>query len=299
MPDAPVWTTEGGAAPINAEPLEMVYTREAGWSATYRANGRAAEIKAEADAKIAAGWSPVRIMSKSGGDMHALTAESSAIDPATGAPAVTPDNFITNVWNILGNELEKDLWEKPEIQYIMEAVKAQGGTTAGVHNAVVLRSAIDAYIRGNTTFAYKDTAGTDYEINLTMTEILTLATAATTLAPGTVHAFDVLNLIGLIGALISGVEKFPVSQYVLEHTATGPTNSSLRGVTANTNRVHTRSYMLNVAGVPQNKLDAIPDGVYMEKTPTVTTDGDKLTVKTQWWWAETWNIFALGTAIDG
>lgn len=298
MPDAPVYVTEGGLSPINEGPIELSYTRERGWAAVYRAEGRLAEIRTKANEKIAEGFSNVRMASKSGGDMYVLTAESGAVDPATGLPTTDPDSLITSVWNILGNELEKDLWEKPEIKYIMDAVKAQGGTTSGAHGCVILRGAVDSYLRGNTTYSYKDYLGADFTINLTLDEILLLATQLTELAPGDVTPFNVSNLSSLIESLAKGVEKFPVSQWVLEHTQTGPVTSSLRGVTDNTNRVHTRDYMQNVQQVPTNKLSALPDGVYLKKTPSVMTEGDKLTVKTQWWWAETWDTFALGESIN-
>lgn len=293
MPDNPVWTTVEGASPINEEPIELVYTRERGWSAIYRASGRLAEIRTEANTKIAAGWSPVRIATKTGGDMHTLTAESSTIDPTTGQPATNPDSLITSVWNILGNELEKDLWEKPVIQTIIESIQTTGGDPIGYHNAIVFRQLVDSYLRGTTTATYKTGTGADATIELTVASIIELVNEWT---PASIETQPIRDL---LAALSSGVEKFPVSQYVLEHIQTGPATSSLRGVTANTNRVHTRSYMANVQQVPSNKLDEIPDGVYLKKTPTVITEGDKLTVRTQWWWAESWNRFALGEAING
>lgn len=289
-------TNNGGAVGLTEGPEELTYTSERGYQCDVNFTGPKAEAKTKLEALVSAGYSPVR-MRHVGGNLWTVTAESVVTDSSGTPVAASYDTYIKTEWAVPGNTIEKEIWELPAVKTAFDQVITHYGSATdpaisqGIHALAYLRALIDALLSGTPKATLSDDAGNEVEVTLTVAEILNECglKGMDSTGKGTIRK--------LIGSMARGVTKFPVAQWVLRRTQTGPRSSSLRGLRTNVNRMYTTSALVTAESVPSNLLDDIPTGYWLKQTPQVSTEGDRLRVDSEWWWAEDYDRFTLGDPI--
>lgn len=298
-----VFTNNVGGAALTEGPEEITYTLGGGFSTALTFRGTRTEMQTKLEALVTAGYSPIR-MRNVDGDLWEVRADSVASD-SSGTPATTSlDTYIKTEWMVPANAIEKELWELPSVKTAFDQVHTyfESGSYTGSGDADIkksrgyqaiayIRALIEALVGGQTKTTLLSPDGDEIEVNLRMEDILNECglRGMDSTGKGTVRK--------LIGSLSRGVSKFPVSQWVLQRVQTGPRGSSLRGIRTNVNRMYATSKLVSDESVPSNLLDGIPTGYWMKQAPKVATDGDKIRVDSEWWWAEDYDRFTLGDPI--
>lgn len=103
----------------------------------------------------------------------------------------------------------------------------------------------------------------------------------------------------LLKSLISGVEAFVVSAYVLRRTITLPPNTALAPAFQYSNQIFTTASLVGYeTTIPTNLRSALPSGYWQKKTPTAAQQSDgRWVYRVEYWWAEEFDEFLYETAI--
>lgn len=178
------------------------------------------------------------------------------------AEDATPTTILADLWEIDGNDLEKSIWELP-------AVKTQMERTTDLEERARIRYNIEQFVKGEAT------------------------DGATTPAN-----FDSSVYTALIKSLLSGVESFPVSTYVLRRTITVPAGTTLSPVFTNSNRIYTTAALLAFeTTIPSNLRSDLPGGFWQKKTPTAGQQSDgRWQYRVEYWYAEDFDEFIYEAA---
>lgn len=168
-----------------------------------------------------------------------------------------PETILNDLWELDGNDMEKSIWELPKIRRELEK-------TLDVWERAQVRANIEALVRGDS----EDGATTPSN-------------------------FDPAVYTGLISSLISGVEAFPISTYVLRRTLTLPALTTLAPGFANSNRIYTTAQLLAFeTSIPTNLGNTLPTGYWQKKTPTASQQSDgRWVYRVEYWWAEEYDPF--------
>lgn len=290
-------TNNASSIGLTEGPAEIGYTRGRGYYADVSWTGPQAEAKTKLEALVAAGYSPVRMVHQ-GGDLWRVTAEEVVVD-SSGTPAASSlDSFITTEWSVPGNMLEKDLWEKPAVIAALDTLRAyylalpSGTLEKAVQGVLNVKRIVQAIVEGQTSVTLITTAWAEsVESPIGAQFLRDFCTGAG------MSSTEADTMSGLLESLGRGTRSFPVSQWVLRRVKTGPLGSSLRGLRTNVNRMYTTSALVTAESVPSNLLDDIPSGYWLKQSPSVEQQNDRLVVTNEWWWAEKYDVFALGAAI--
>lgn len=243
------WTPRGGL--ISNPRTKMLHGTVPAFTANLRANGYAYEVEPM-------GETPYSIVT------------TLAVDPDA-----TSDTILNDLWELDGNDLEKDYWSAP-------AVTAWLGVLDMTQRANV-RAIVERYVRegGNQSDFENEVAGA-------------LAGGASTgLAPA-----DKAILDKIVSDLAAGTQSYAVASYVLRRTITVPANTALGPSFSNANKIFTRSQLFFAEPtIPLNLRATLPDGVWQKKTPNARQQADgRWQYSVEYWWAEDYSTMLYETA---
>jgi len=189
-----------------------------------------------------------------------------------------PTEPLSDTWALVGNDLEKSLWNHPRI--LAELLRIPDADLDKQQEIALVRAEVDALIRAEQEVTHAD--GSIY--TLTIQHILLVHIANLGL--------DAQVFRGLISALVRGEEAFTVSQWVLRHTLVIAANSSIKPSLANVGRVYPTDQLRAVEAIPNTIRFDLPLGVWLKRTPTIEqTSADKWTITQEFWHAEQYDPF--------
>lgn len=243
------WTPRGGF--ITNPRTKLLNTSVASFTASLRANGYAYEVEP-------LGESPYSIVTT-------LAVE----------PDATADTILNDLWELDGNDLEKDYWSAP-------AVDAWFGEMDLIQKAAV-RALIERWVR----------EGGDPE------DFRNEVAAAFAGGPSSgLSAQDeaILNLI--VSDLAAGTQSYAIAAYVLRRSVTVPAGTTLAPSFGNANKIFTSAQLVATeTTIPLNLRVALPDGYWQKKTPTASQQPDgRWVYRVEYWWAEEYSTMLYETA---
>lgn len=174
---------------------------------------------------------------------------------------------LSNEWSLVGNDLEKELMDHPDVLLAIQDYYGVGATPA---DKIEFRRTIDRIVSGEAA-----------------------SSTATTFAEqftGT-HKTTVDNL---ISSLAMRQESYILSQFVLRNTIVVPSNWTGAIDVSNINKVYTHTDLLAAESVSSVLVTSINTlgGQWLKKTPTYEPAGrDKWRCDREWWHADVWSSF--------
>ena len=211
------------------------------------------------------------------------------MSPDDGTPYATVTTItspeLTTTWTLDGNDIEQPLWSLPKVREMFNRIP-------DLKRRAKIRKDIEALVRGEYD---ADTRKTVQSIkNETVDAMSTMTPSGTGTEPIELgNTDDIID--GLIASLVSGVEAFPVSSYVLRKTMVLNPMTNVSPGFENANKVFTLAALvrtepgipLNIAGV----LNAI-GGYWQKKTPQASQAADaRWTYTVEYWYAENVDLF--------
>lgn len=243
------WTPRGGL--ISNPRTKMLHGTVAAFTANLRAQGYAYEVEPM-------GETPYSIVT------------TLAVDPDA-----TSDTILNDLWELDGNDLEKDYWSAP-------AVTEWLGSLDMTQRANI-RAIVERYVRegGSQTDFENEVAGA-------------LAGGAST----GLNPEDKVILDKIVSDLAAGTQSYAVAAYVLRRTVTVPANTALGPSFANANKIFTQSQLFSAEPtIPLNLRATLPDGVWQKKTPQARQQPDgRWQYAVEYWWAEEYSTMLYETA---
>lgn len=243
------WTPRGGF--VTNPRTKLLNGSVAAFTASLRANGYAYEVEP-------LGESPYSIVTT-------LAVE----------PDATADTILNDLWELDGNDLEKDYWSAP-------AVKAWLGNLTLIERANV-RAVVERYVReGGKESEFRDDVA------------VALGGDGLPIVGGPSDA--ILDLI--VSDLAAGTQSFAVSAYVLRRSITVPAGTTIAPSFANANKIFTSAQLVAVeTTIPINLRQTLPDGYWQKKTPSASQQPDgRWVYRVEYWWAEEYSTMLYETA---
>ena len=183
---------------------------------------------------------------------------------------------LSSQWYLEGNDLEKDLFQLPDMQAIAKSLSNA--------NLATWRKDFDTAISARTD-----------------PDSVPMALAAK--YTGTVNTMNAAAQAAYVKSIyismLRGIEFFTVSQYVLRNTKVVPPTTSQSPEHANKGRQYTHALMTATTGngqsVPSAIVSGISGGYWLKRTPSVeqTSDGN-YQISKEFWYSEEYdtNIYA-------
>lgn len=168
---------------------------------------------------------------------------------------------LADQWELLGNDLEKDIWQHRNVAEIMKDFVNDDGSPS------------DQY------FEIKD-------------EIIKLAERE--VKPADVAWWEGASLRTklFVRVLTRGVTAFPESQFVLRNTKVVGSGYSLKPTYERVNKILTTEQVKQHYSPPDILKFALPEGFWLERTPKVTqAAADRWQIIREWWHAEEYEPF--------
>jgi hypothetical protein len=243
------WTPRGGF--VTNPRTKLLNASVASFTASLRANGYAYEVEP-------LGESPYSIVTT-------LAVE----------PDATADTILNDLWELDGNDLEKDYWSAP-------AVNAWLGDLNLTQRANV-RAIVERYVReGGKETEFRD----DVSIALGGDGLPIVSPASDA----------ILDLI--VSDLVAGTQSFAVSAYVLRRSITVPAGTNIGPSFSNANKIFTSAQLVSVEPtIPLNLRATLPDGYWQKKTPSASQQPDgRWVYRVEYWWAEEYSTMLYETA---
>jgi hypothetical protein len=243
------WTPRGGF--VTNPRTKLLNASVASFTASLRANGYAYEVEP-------LGESPYSIVTT-------LAVE----------PDATADTILNDLWELDGNDLEKDYWSAP-------AVNAWLGNLTLIERANV-RAIVERYVReGGKETEFRD----DVSIALGGDGLPIVSPASDA----------ILDLI--VSDLVAGTQSFAVSAYVLRRSITVPAGTNIGPSFSNANKIFTSAQLVSVEPtIPLNLRATLPDGYWQKKTPSASQQPDgRWVYRVEYWWAEEYSTMLYETA---
>jgi len=261
------------------DPDRKAWNKRGGWTITRPFRGEQGQIEAAAAAAYAAGDSFEINPGPDGGPWELLI--------IYGAEETqSPNEPLSDTWELDGNTLEKELWELPFIRDEFNSIRDnRAGNPTGdprlVSQACInwIRRNIEAWIRGDSKTITLDPE----ERDLTYAELRQNVLA---------YGFHEPAFNRLIHLLARGVKAFPVSQFVLRRTRIIANNFNVNNLKEIYSPVFKRwstSTLKQREGIPSNIRFVLPEGEWVKQTPDIKqTTASKWTVTEEWWHADLW-----------
>lgn len=243
------WTPRGGF--ITNPRTKLLNTSVASFTASLRANGYAYEVEP-------LGESPYSIVTT-------LAVE----------PDATSDTILNDLWELDGNDLEKDYWSAP-------AVDAWFGEMDLIQKAAV-RALIERWVReGGDPEDFRNE----------------VATAFAGGPSSGLSAQDEAILDLIVSDLAAGTQSYAIAAYVLRRSVTVPAGTTLAPSFGNANKIFTSAQLVATeTTIPLNLRVALPDGYWQKKTPTASQQPDgRWVYRVEYWWAEEYSTMLYETA---
>lgn len=218
-----------------------------------------------------------------------------------------PTAPLADLFDLLGNDLEKSLWICPTVKAEIDKLAATEETDVGIGDIATLRSHVEALARGDTVMISDPSNPDDPKTLLTISRFM--------------QAIDTINAdFGLTGsAALSkdvfrkllywfsiGETSFVTSQWVLRRRVVvaqnfAPAANYAAVIYDNVNRVYpSTDAMVAWEGIPTNNWSptlALPNGQWLKKSPTRDQiAADKWQFDIQWWHADLWSDLAYQAA---
>jgi hypothetical protein len=193
---------------------------------------------------------------------------------------------LSDEWSLVGNDLEKSIWDHPRIKEELDkAVTDENGTI--VAKVAYVRAAVDAFARGEATIV--DSDGDEYPLTYEYIINSLVAELGGTPNVATWEAF--------IKSRCSGVESYSVSQWVLRHTIIIAANSTIKPSLINVGKVFTTQMVQLIENIPATLKFDLPQGWWLKRTPTVEqTSADKFTITQEFWHGDAFDPFVYEVA---
>ena len=192
-----------------------------------------------------------------------------------------PNTPVGEKWELVGNDMEKSIWELPAVQNQFARLTSLGMSTANQITFIArFRADVEALIRGESITV--DVNGTEVALNTDY--ILDFVVRQLRLSQSV--------FAGLILSLAKGVESYTVSQYVLRHTRVVVRRSNLKPSTTNIGKIFaTTADLRSKESIPTLLFD-LPEGVWLKRTPTQEqSSADKYDITQEYWHADSYDTF--------
>lgn len=243
------WTPRGGF--ITNPRTKILNTSVASFTASLRANGYAYEVEP-------LGESPYSIVTT-------LAVE----------PDATADTILNDLWELDGNDLEKDYWSAPTVEAWLAALD--------LTQRANVRAIVERYVRegGDQSDFENEVAGA------------LAGGAGTGLNPSDKAILDLI-----VSDLAAGTQSYAIAAYVLRRSVTVPAGTTLAPSFGNANKIFTSAQLVATeTTIPLNLRVALPDGYWQKKTPTASQQPDgRWVYRVEYWWAEEYSTMLYETA---
>lgn len=243
------WTPRGGF--ITNPRTKLLNTSVASFTASLRANGYAYEVEP-------LGESPYSIVTT-------LAVE----------PDATSDTILNDLWELDGNDLEKDYWSAPAVEAWLAALD--------LTQRANVRSIVERYVRegGDQSDFENEVAGA------------LAGGAGTGLNPSDKAILDLI-----VSDLAAGTQSYAIAAYVLRRSVTVPAGTTLAPSFGNANKIFTSAQLVATeTTIPLNLRASLPDGYWQKKTPTASQQPDgRWVYRVEYWWAEEYSTMLYETA---
>jgi hypothetical protein len=185
-------------------------------------------------------------------------------------PAGVP---LADTWELVGNDLEKDLWELPKIVAALAPFN--------ISDRRQIKIDIEAWLAG--TLVVNDLPVRDW-------------TDYCTRSGFTTDQVEILTQ--LVTERIRGVQAWTVSQWVLRRTLIIAANSTIKPALADVGRVRSTTTLKAEENIPSTVKFDLPEGFWLKRTPTFTqTAADKWTISQEWWHADNYSELLYGKPV--
>ena len=243
------WTPRGGF--ITNPRTKLLNGSVASFTASLRANGYAYEVEP-------LGESPYSIVT------------TIAVEPDA-----TADTILNDLWELDGNDLEKDYWNASAVKEFLSG--------ATLLQRAIVRKTVEEYVRegGSESDLKRDVA---IALSFAQNTILLPAEEA------------ILELI--VKDLVSGIQSYAEAAYVLRRTVTVPAGTTLAPSFGNANKIFTSAQLVATeTTIPLNLRASLPGGYWQKKTPTASQQPDgRWSYRVEYWWAEEYSTMLYETA---
>lgn len=258
---------------VQALESERGYTLQTGHTVDRRWKGTEAECQAYLDALVAAGGVVnARIVHDAGG-YYILTVSYSAASASDGggsAPA-SGDSVIT-IWTRERSRIEKSLWTVPAVVAVLNAVAVPSGENATSAKAAVRRD-IEAYLRREIDSEVLESSLGRYGVD------------------------NQTALRQLMSEFALGVESYPLDQFVIRRTQTGPL-SYLINDDATANQIWTRNTLIAQSTMPADFKARVPTGYFLQSAAGLQQiDLYRWQITQEWDHADSFSTWLYGNAI--
>ena len=244
------WTPRGGL--VSNPRTKMLHATVPAFTANLRAQGYAYEVEPM-------GETPYSIVT------------TLAVDPDA-----TSDTILNDLWELDGNDLEKDYWSAPKIKKDW-----LGGIDLTQQAAV--RALVERWVREGGD-------QTEFENSV---EVIIGGGPVQSISPENKAILDLV-----VSDLAAGTQSYAVAAYVLRRTITVPANTALGPSFANANKILTQAQLFQAEPtIPLNLRATLPDGFWQKKTPTARQQPDgRWQYLVEYWWAEEYSTMLYETA---
>jgi hypothetical protein len=195
-----------------------------------------------------------------------------------------PDEPIADRWELVGNDMEKTLWECPAIRVELDKIKGD----FRLHEIAKLRRLCDAVADGEGTS--DDPAHLESKVDATPEEVI--------IACAFLDNISATPFLNYIRSKVNGVVSWTVSQWVLRNTKLIANNSTIKPSLLNVGKVYSTEQLRTVELIPATiKFDLAP-GFWLKRTPTIEqTAADKWTIVQEWWHGDAYDplIYEVAT----
>lgn len=249
-----------------------------GWSSEEIYEGTRDALQTLADDLLAAGGLQSLRFDPIGGPLWRLVVQYPARDGSTATAPTSPNDLITSTWSFPRNDLQRSLWEHPDIEAQLLRVS--------LTNRAKWRADVEAWARGESS-ATDPSTGSTYDLN-----------GDALISVGAALGMDADVLTAFLGDLASGVESYVISRQVLRLVKAGPTASDLALANLNPNRVYTRAALIAEVNPPAWVQAKLQDGFWFKHVSEEEQQGNRLQITQEWEHAGArYSVFAYGTPI--
>lgn len=231
-----------------------IFDPRSGYRYVERRSGTPTVIDVDFQAAIAAGYR-CRYDPDAGAGYATLEVEIGR-DPSGGT------DELSNEWTLVGNDLEKSLFEHPDVKAIFLADQTPA-------ESVAFRVDVEKVLAGTMTYTKFAAEFAGYPTQLAVANML-------------------------LDNMSKGQDTFFLSSFVLRNTIVLPDNYSGTVDISNVNRKYTTAALFAAENISMPLIPALQSiaGEWLKKTPTFEQQGrDKWSVQREWWHADEWSDF--------